>query len=75
MQSNEQDNNVPTEDKFSSLRRKAYKEYQQESITSPTAQTGMYFLIKQFISYHDEKENGFMANSDKLTEIMCCSKH
>lgn len=74
-QSNEQDNNVPTEDKFSSLRRNAYKEYQQESITSPTAQNGIYFLIKKYISYRDEKENGFMANSDTLTEIMCCSKH
>ena len=41
MQSNEQKNNLPTEDKFSSLRRNAYKEYQQESMTSQTAQTGI----------------------------------
>lgn len=34
----------------------------------------IYFLIKQCVSY-DEKENGSMANADKLTEIMCCSKH
>ena len=27
------------------------------------------------LTSYSEKENGFMANSDKLTEIMCCSKH
>lgn len=34
----------------------------------------IYFLIKQCIFY-GEKENGSVANADKLTEIMCCSKH
>lgn len=34
----------------------------------------VYFLIEQCISY-DEKENGSMASTVKLTEIMCCSKH
>ena len=72
---------MPSEDKFSSLGSNAYREYKQENIIPQTACLGytythtQFFFTKQCISYHDEKENGSMAKPDKLTEIMCCSKH
>lgn len=54
------------EDKFSSLGKNAYGEYQQENNTSKCL-SGIYFIIKQHISYRDEKENGSMGSADMLT--------
>lgn len=51
----------------------AYREYQQENIIPQSACLEYCFLLSNAF-HNDKKENGFMTNDDKLTEIMCCSK-
>ena len=65
---------MPTEDKFSSLEGMPTENTNKKTNIS-NCLSGIYFLIKQCISYCDEKENGFMANAGKLTEIMYFNKH